>query len=234
MGEAGSRFASDLEAAGAEVHGHDPAVPGRFDGGGSAVEGADVVLSLNSARVAAQAARDALPGLAPGAVYADLNTTAPDLKRELAGLVGERFADVALLGPVPIRGLGTRALASGPGARTFADVLGPLGMPVQVISARAGDAATMKLVRSVFTKGLGASVVESMRAAEAAGHGDWLSDEIAAVIGQEMVERLLEGSSKHAARRVDEMEAAAALLVDLGVQPRIANASAAVLADLAD
>ena len=198
------------------------------------MEGAHVVLSLNAARVAVQAATDALPGLPEGAVYADLNTGTPELKRELAELVGTRFVDVALLGPVPMRGLETRALASGPAAHAFAGMLGPLGMPVEVVSERAGDAAAMKLVRSVFTKGLAAAILESMRAAEGVGCEDWLADEIAKVIGAPHLERLVEGSRKHAARRVDEMDAAAALLVELGVEPRVAAASRSILSGLAD
>ena len=141
--------------------------------------------------------------------------------------------DVALLGPVPARGLGTPALASGPGAQQFADVLGPLGMPVEVLSDHPGDAATLKLLRSVFMKGLAASALESLRAAEAAGHASWLEGEIAAVVGKPLLERLVEGSRRHAVRRVDEMEAARELLLELGVEPRIAAASTAVLAELA-
>jgi hypothetical protein len=72
-----------------------------------------------------------------------------------------------------------------------------------------------------------------MRAAEIAGHADWLAKEIAGMIGQPYLERALQGSRKHAARRVDEMEAARDLLVELGVEPRIASASAAQLAELA-
>jgi 3-hydroxyisobutyrate dehydrogenase-like beta-hydroxyacid dehydrogenase len=197
-----------------------------------AVSGADVVLSVNAAAAALGAAREALPALGPDGIYADLNTAAPALKRELAALVGERFVDVALLGPVPARGVATPALASGPGAQAFGEALGPLGMPVRVVSAQAGDAAAMKLVRSVFMKGLAASAVESIAAAEAAGHGDWLKDEIAGVIGRPLLDRLLEGSRAHAARRVEEMEAAAELLRELGVEPRIARASAELLADL--
>jgi 3-hydroxyisobutyrate dehydrogenase-like beta-hydroxyacid dehydrogenase len=216
------------------VQGYDPGGSGGFAEVGSAVEGADVVLSLNSARVAVQAAADALPGLADGAVYADVNTAGPGLKRELAELVGPRFADVALLGPVPMRGLETRALASGPAAQAFADLLGPLGMPVEVVSERAGDAAAMKLVRSVFTKGLAAAILESMRAAEEIGYADWLAGEIARIVGEEYFERIVEGSRKHAARRVDEMDAAAALLIELGVEPRVANASSSILTELTD
>jgi 3-hydroxyisobutyrate dehydrogenase-like beta-hydroxyacid dehydrogenase len=237
LGEAGGRLAVDLAAAGADVRGYDPdagadvAGVTRAPDVQTAVSGTDFVLSVNSAAVAAEAAVAALPALG-GAVYADLNTTAPALKRKLAAVV-ERFADVALLGPVPATGLRTAALASGAGAQAFADALGPLGMPVHVVSDRAGDAATLKLLRSVFMKGLAASVTESLDAAEAAGHREWIEEQIAEVIGEPMRERLVDGSRRHAARRVEEMEAARELLLELGVEPRIASASAALLAEMA-
>jgi 3-hydroxyisobutyrate dehydrogenase-like beta-hydroxyacid dehydrogenase len=241
LGEAGGRIASDLAAAGADVRGYDPA---GIDPPGVAVapdvaiavSGCDVVLSLTAARVALDVARTALPAMAGETVYADLNTGSPQLKQELASLAadaGRRFADVALLGGVPARGVATPALASGAGAQAFAETLRPFGMPVDVVSEQAGDAAAMKLLRSVFMKGLAAAASESVEAAQAAGHADWLKGEIAAVIGEPLLERLFEGSRRHAARRTDEMEAARDLLVQLGIEPRIAAASAAVLADLA-
>jgi len=237
LGEAGSRLAADMVAAGAEVRGYDPAAAVEIRGltrardTESAVAGSDVVLSVNSAAAAHGVAAAALPALG-GAVYADLNTAAPALKRELAGLV-ERFADVALLGPVPANGLGTPALASGPGAQAFADALVPLGMPVEVVSSEAGDAATLKLLRSVFMKGLAASALESLDAADAAGQREWLEAQLSEVIGAPLLERLVEGSRRHAARRAEEMEAARGLLLELGVEPRIASASAALLAEMA-
>jgi 3-hydroxyisobutyrate dehydrogenase-like beta-hydroxyacid dehydrogenase len=241
LGEAGSRLATDLVAAGVEVWGYDPDpghdVPSisRALDPASAVAGSDVVLSVNSAKAALDAAEASLPALRETTIYADLNTASPELKRELAALVARqaRFVDVALLGPVPASGLRAPVLASGEGAQAFADLFRPLGMPVEVVSAEPGDAAAMKLVRSVFMKGLAASVVESMQAAAAAGRADWLAQEIAAMIGRPFLERALEGSRKHAARRVDEMEAARDLLLELGVEPRIAAASAAQLAELA-
>ena len=54
------------------------------------------------------------------------------------------------------------------------------------------------------------------------------------MVGAPYLERLIEGSRKHAARRVDEMDAAAALLVELGVEPRVAAASRSILSELAD
>jgi 3-hydroxyisobutyrate dehydrogenase-like beta-hydroxyacid dehydrogenase len=230
LGEAGGRLAADLRAAGLDVRGFDPVQGGSPE---EAVAGSDVVLSVNTAKAALDAARSALPALGPSTVYADLNTAAPALKREVAETVGaDRFADVALLGPVPVRGIATPVLVSGGGAQAFADALDPLGMPVDVVSEHAGDAAGMKLLRSVFMKGLAASAIESVRAAEAAGHTEWLKQEIAAVIGRPLLDRLLTGSVAHATRRVDEMEAAAELLSELGVEARIARASAELLSDL--
>ena len=72
-------------------------------------------------------------------------------------------------------------------------------------------------------KGLAASAIESLRAAEAAGHAEWLESELAEVIGRPLLDRLLEGSRTHAARRVDEMEAACDLLRELGIEPRVAR-----------
>lgn len=242
LGEAGGRIAADLVRAGAAVVGFDPVTTSapegvrRADGAVEAVAEADLVLALTTAADARSAAASAHAGLRDGSVYADLNTAAPALKRELAALVtraGARFADVALLGPVPAKGLATPALASGEGADAFAAVMQPLGMPVEVVSDVPGDAATLKLVRSVFMKGLAAAVLESLQAADAAGRREWLEDEIAAVVGEPLLTRLVEGSHLHAARRVDEMEAACELLRELGVEPRVAAASASVLADLA-
>jgi 3-hydroxyisobutyrate dehydrogenase-like beta-hydroxyacid dehydrogenase len=241
LGEAGGRLAADLVSAGVEVRGYDPltiAPDGVDQAGdpGSAVSGATIVLALTTAPTALAVVESALPGLGTGAIYADLNTSSPALKREIAEVVARgdaRFADVALLGPVPARGLATPSLASGSGAEAFAEAFGPLGMPVEVVSDRPGDAAILKLLRSVFMKGLAASALESLRAAEAAGHARWLEEQIGAVIGEPLLERLVEGSRRHAARRVDEMEAARELLLELGVEPRIAAASAEVLAELA-
>jgi 3-hydroxyisobutyrate dehydrogenase-like beta-hydroxyacid dehydrogenase len=243
LGEAGGRLAADLVNEGVDVWGYDPDpdrdVPSisRARDAATAATGSDVVLSVNNAGAALDAAAEVLPVLRSSAIYADLNTASPGLKRDLAAFTadaGVPFVDVALLGPIPQRGLRAPVLASGGAARAFADVFEPFGMPVDVLSEQAGDAAALKLVRSVFMKGLAAAVVESMQAAETAGHADWLEKEIAAVIGRPFLERALEGSRKHAARRVDEMGAARELLLELGVEPRIASASAALLAELAD
>ena len=81
---------------------------------------------------------------------------------------GAGFTDVALLGTVPALGVRTPALASGDGAERFAELVQPLGMPVEVVGDEPGDAAGLKLLRSVFMKGVAASALESVEGAKRA------------------------------------------------------------------
>ena len=238
LGEAGGRIAADLAAAGADVLGWDPvARPAGLAAAAdarTAVRDADVVLSVNAAVVALEVAEGVVDALDDGTLYADLNTSSPGLKRELAGTVPCLFADVALVGTVPATGLETPALASGSGARRFAELLGPLGMPVEVVGPEPGDAAGLKLLRSVFMKGVAAAAIESLAAARAAGAEERVRVDMTAVLGEPLLARLLAGSQAHAARRVDEMRAAAAYLEELGVEPRVASAAAGWLEQLRD
>ena len=238
LGEAGGLLAADLVAAGCTVRGWDPVRrPDAIANAASdleAVRGAEVVLSVNSAAVALDAAVRVAGELASDTLYADLNTASPGLKRELAEALPVQFADVALVGVVPSSGLRTPALASGAGAARFAELFRPLGMPVEVVGPNPGDAAGLKLLRSVFMKGVAAAAIETLDAARAAGVEDRLRAELAAVIGEPLLERLLSGSRIHAVRRADEMKAAAAYLEELGVEPRIASAAAGWLEQLRD
>jgi len=244
MGEAGSAIAIDLVEAGASVRGWDPVAtsPAEVEHAGdaaAAAAGADLVLSANSAAAALDAAGSVIPALNDGQVFADLNTTAPGLKRELAEMIaptGALFADVALIGPVPGNGLSTAALVSGSGAERFAGLLGPLGMPVTIVGADAGEAAARKLARSVFAKGLAAAIGESLAVAGELGFEEWLYADLERTLEDAdgaLLRRLIKGSRLHAARRVDEMAAAVEMLEGAGVEPRIASASEAWLRSLA-
>ena len=243
LGEAGSEVAADLVRAGATVHAFDPKVaapPGTrgFGSDADAARGAAVVLALTSGHEAMETLTLALPGVGGGAIYADLNTASAGLKAELAataGRAGVAFADVALMAPVPGLGLRTPMLASGPAAERYGRELGGLGATVTVLPGPAGTAATRKLVRSVFYKGLAAAVTEALRAGRAAGCEDWLRADIGEVLSgasAATVDRLEQGSVRHARRRADEMAAAAGLLDELGVPPRVARASQEWLAHL--
>jgi 3-hydroxyisobutyrate dehydrogenase-like beta-hydroxyacid dehydrogenase len=237
MGDAGSRFGADLAAAGVEVHGYDPAdVPTpagvcRHGEPRPAVAGVDVVLGLTAAADAPEALAQALDDIPAAAVYADLSTAARSLKQQLAATAAARglaFADVALMAVVAGKGLHTPVLVSGSGAEAFAALFRPLGTPVELAGDEAGMAATRKLLRSVMIKGMTAVLIEAMRASAAAGLAaeTWgnLVDQFAAA-DEVFLQRLVSGTGPHAARRLHEMEAAADLLDELGIEPLLTSAT---------
>ncbi len=237
LGEAGSLISADLAAAGASVTGYDPAPgpvpPGvrRVEDPRAAVAGADLVIAVTAAADAMGALTQALDAIPAGAVYADLSTASATRKRELAAVAAGgslAFVDVALMAMVPGNGLFTTSLASGPGAQRYVAMLTPAAVPVEPVGEEAGRAATRKLLRSVVMKGLPGLIIESMRAAEAAGLVAETWQNLAAQLGAldaGFVRRLLAGTDTHSVRRLAEMEAATELLESLGVDPLMTRAT---------
>lgn len=228
LGEAGSIYARGLAERGADVVGFDPQVneaPAgvtRAPGIGDAVDGAGLVLSLVGATAADAVLEEALPRMGPSAAFADFNTSAPESKRGLAAravAAGIPFADVAIMAPVPRAGIRTELFASGDGAGAAVDALAGYGLPIRRVGAHAGDAAGLKLVRSVFMKGLAALVFESLTAAEKIGATAEVRAQLAAELGPDgdaLVQRLLDGTRLHAARREHEMIDTREFLDELG------------------
>jgi 3-hydroxyisobutyrate dehydrogenase len=245
LGEAGARYAADLLAAGFSVVGYDPlgpvTLPGLDWAAGPAEAAGDaaIVLSLNAASVAEQVAREAARGLRKGAVFADLNTAFPAAKRRVAAVVGGTgalFADVAVLAPVTRAGLRTPLTVAGPGLGKLVRFLEPLGVPVEDAGPEPGAAAGRKLLRSVFMKGLAAVVMESLDIAAEAGMQEWLRAQIVAEFAaadEALVTRLVEGTYKHAARRLEEMRATEAYAAELGAPDHVVRAVIARLEGLA-
>lgn len=237
LGEAGSLIAGDLAAAGAVVHGYDPAnLPTpvgveRHADPWAAVEGCELTLAVTAAADARRAMDQAWERIQEGSVYADLATASPTLETQMASKAARRgveFADVALMAPVPGRGLATPALASGSGAPRLAEILNPMGAEITVIGDVAGLASGRKLLRSVVTKGLAALLLESVEAAEAKGEGEWIRDHLTGFLTEvdgAVIERLVSGTLRHADRRLAEMEAVAEYLSSLGVDPHMSRAT---------
>ncbi len=246
LGEAGSAFADDLVRLGVMVSGFDPrpvTTPEgvtRFESPSAAVRDAAVVMAFTTAADAPTALSQAIEAMSSDVVYADFSTGTADLKTRLATIASARgisFVDVALMSPVPGKGILTPALACGNGARRFVGEMRPLGMSVDYDGEVAGRSATRKLLRSIVMKGLAALVIESMQAAHAAGLEDetWQNTvEQLTVADEAFVRRLVTGTGPHAVRRFHEMEAAAQLVAELWLTPTMTDATVASLRSVVD
>ena len=238
LGEAGSLLARDLLRGGAKVRGWDPDLHGDLseiplaDSLAHVLDGAKLVISVNWATVAADVARNVVRTLEPDAIFADFNTSGPRLKEELAAIVepsGAGFVDVAMMAPVPSLGLRVPMFLAGSAAHRLATFLRRFGTPVEVVGTKPGEAAARKLCRSVFFKGVSSSVWEALEAARSVGVEDWLRTDIVRSFESwdaATLDRMIDGTAKHAKRRAHEMRDAAALLNDVGIPPIMAEATA--------
>ena len=230
LGEAGRIFAESFAQAGQDVIGFDPApvevdaVVTRASSIAEAVAGADIVLGLTTARFAVSAATDAAPHLAEGAIYLDLNAGTAALKNEVKEVVDSlapapvHVVDGAVIGSVRSYGAKVQILLSGPSSEQAAQRLTEAGGNPEIVSETLGAASQRKLLRSVFMKGLGALITESMEAGEVAGEPEWMRLQIANAIadGDAGVHRLQTGTQIHGVRRAHELNDSLNMLADLG------------------
>ena len=184
------------------------------------------LLSLVTADAALAAACDYAPLLPEGALWCDLNSVAPETKREAAAVIeaaGGRYVDVAVMAPVD-QGLAVPLLLSGPHAMAALALLEALGFSnLRVVGDAVGRASAIKMIRSVMVKGIEALSWECAAAAEAAG----VLDEITASLDASekpigWAERFAynrERMETHGLRRAAEMEESARTLQGLGIEP---------------
>lgn len=249
LGEAGNIYAAGLAELGFDVIAFDPLAadtPAEVTKAASpneAVSEAALVLSLAGGSAAIQAAGAALPHMVEESVYADMNTCSPTTKEAMsssAAAHGVLFTDVAILAPVPRAGIHTSLLASGPGSRRFEELLSPSGIPITRVGGQAdtaGAAASLKMLRSVFMKGMAGVLFETLSAAERQGDAEWMRQQIIAEFdsgGEQLVERLLEGTRAHAGRRVEEMRDAREHLESLATPAWITEATMRWLQKIAE
>lgn len=184
---------------------------------------ADIVLLTTTGQALIGVVSEISPVLRPETIVADLTSASPADVQSAAAMVGrgECYVDVAIMGAVSLHGAKTPLLASGPGAPEFADVMNASGFAVDVLPrSRAGDACKMKLLRSVFTKGLDAVVIETMLAAEALGLREELIEQLKDYDRSPLRDHIamyLRTHPVHASRRLFEMEQVERELRKLGL-----------------
>ncbi|NJD87129.1 MAG: NAD(P)-dependent oxidoreductase [Betaproteobacteria bacterium] len=196
-------------------------------GSPDALGGADIVVSAVTASSNLDAARSAVPGLAAGQFYLDINSVSPTRKREAGAIVGARarFVDVAVMAPIlPLRHR-TPMLVAGPHAADLVPELLACGMKVEKAGDEVGAAIAIKMVRSVMIKGLEALTQECFLAARAGGVEDRiiasLTQSFPALDWAGMVDRNMERMASHGIRRAAEMREVAQTLEEMGVEPLV-------------
>lgn len=190
----------------------------------SAVSQAGLILSLVTADQALAAAESVATALRPGALYCDMNSVAPQTKRDAAAIIargGGHYVDVAVMAPVRPKRAATPLLVSGSDRDRAETALRAIGFGnVRCIDGAVGAASAIKMIRSVMVKGLEALSAECVLAAEAAGvRGEVIASLDASWPGADWAGRAdynLDRMLIHGARRAAEMDEVVKTLDQLG------------------
>ena len=189
-----------------------------------ALSDVDLVLSLVTADQALAVAEAAVRCMAPGALYCDMNSVAPQTKQAAAQAIeaaGGHYVDVAVMAPVDPARLSVPLLLSGERAEEAQARLEALGFAnTQIMGTAVGRASSIKMIRSVMVKGLEALTAECVLAAQAAGV---LRDVLGSLDASEKVRSWetradynLDRMLVHGTRRAAEMEEVVKTLEALG------------------
>ena len=95
--------------------------------------------------------------LRPGQLYVDVSASTPATKVAIWEAIkdtGVLFADAAMLGSLPKDKHKVPITASGNGAAKFQELMTPYGMKITLAGEKAGSASAIKLVRSIYMKGI--------------------------------------------------------------------------------
>jgi len=194
-------------------------------------ERADVIISAVVCSEAERAARSIAEHLGPSHWYLDINSVSAGVKTAIAGLLeprGVAYVDVAVMSNVSSDLARLPLLAAGPRAADVPDLFPGVALDYTTVSDRAGEAARIKMFRSLFVKGLEALALESMMACWATGVSDQVLASLEGTFGKytfpELVHHLIERHAVHGARRAAELEEVATSIAEAGVEPIMAEA----------
>ena len=204
----------------------------------------NIIISLVAPTAAPEVARQACSEIA-GKFYLDLNAASLKTKEAAAAVIqgaGGRFIDGAIMGPLKRQRHQVSTVVSGEAAAELAGALQGWGMDVRAIGTKVGLASTVKMIRSVYTKGLEAIVVEFMVAAHRFGATDQVFDSLEEILElgpfllpfRQMVSELVLEQVEFAGRRAAEMEQVVNTMEELGVEPLMARGTLQRLRWVAD
>lgn len=152
-------------------------------------------------------------------IYVDVSASTPVVKQNINKNIQEKkafFVDAAMLGPLPVYKHKVPISASGNGVDRLIALMTPYGMDITKVSENPGDASAIKLVRSIYMKGVAALYLELLEAAHEFNIEELVLDSISETMDsksfKETMNRLVTGTSIHALRRSIELDGSIQML----------------------
>lgn len=197
----------------------------------SLLEACDLILSLVPPDVALSVASQAAPRMEGGKTFVDMNSVSPGTKKAMARLFAGTegtFLEGVILGAIASLGYKSPILVCGEKADDFARAMNEHGLKVTRIVGDIGSASALKMLRSVFAKGVEALLLEMLIAAERSGVIEPLMEDLVQYMDEhsfkDVANTWVTTNAVHAARRTAEMDQVVGALRELSVDPIMARA----------
>ncbi|MGE6630420.1 DUF1932 domain-containing protein [Bacillus sp. NPDC077027] len=205
------------------------------------IEKSDIVIAAVPANKTLEVAQSALGSLRKKQVYVDVSASTPDIKKQVAKEIAKHdalFVDAAMLGSLPVNKHKVPIKASGSGTDQLIEALSKYGMNITKISDQPGDASALKLIRSIYMKGIVGLLIEFLETSKIYGVEDQvvasLSETMDSKSFEETMNRLVTGSALHAKRRAVELGGSIEMLDSAHIDASMSRAAQQKLEKLAD
>jgi len=196
------------------------------------VENVDIIISAVPSTYALDVCNEIKEHLRPNQIYADVTASTAKTKEKIWNSIenkGVLFVDAAMMGSLPKDKHKVPILASGNGAKKFQEIMTPYNMQIKVVGEKAGAASAIKLVRSIFMKGISTLMIEMLQAADAYG----VTEEVVESISKSMdgipftshLDRLVVGSAIHCKRRAGELKGSIEMLKEANIDSYMTESS---------
>lgn len=198
----------------------------------SLVDRCDLILSLVPPDTALSVASQAASLMRAGKTYVDMNSVSSGTKKAMARLFAGtegNFIEAAILTPVAALGAKSPIVVCGEGAEQFAQSMTDCGLQVTWLGREVGRASALKMLRSVFSKGVEALLLEMLVGAYRCGIVEPLMEDLTSYMDshsfREIANTWVTTNAVHAGRRVSEMDEVIDTLRELSVEPIMALAT---------
>lgn len=195
------------------------------------INGADIIIAVTSCSHALATAKMYKPYLKKNQVYCEFNSTVPAAVKEVEEYIGDActFIDGCVLVSANIHKEKSPCCSSGPAAEAVTKELNDMGMNIRYLGDKIGQASAFKVIRSIFTKNLEATLIETMTCARYYGVEDLIFDSIVTFLSDSPLDvtlpMMIKTNAVHAHRRGEEIEEIAVMQKNAGLENTMSEAA---------
>jgi 3-hydroxyisobutyrate dehydrogenase-like beta-hydroxyacid dehydrogenase len=192
----------------------------------------DLIVSLVTGSAAISVAEQVSDFLSKEHLFVDFNSVSPQVKQAVASVLeskGLKAVDASVMGSVPDLRIKAPILLAGEYSELADEKLKMIGFSTSVVSKKVGDASAIKMVRSVFAKGLEGLFVEMLLAGKKYGVMEYVIDSISKSLEgkkiRDVMNTLVVSQAYHSERKKSEMDFVIDVLNQVDVKPLMSTAT---------